>query len=333
MEGVVRRGRLLVNGERAVYHVVNRAALSSMILNGEAKAMFVRMMRRQAAFAGLEVLAHCVMTNHFHILVRVPAPVELSDKELLRRYRLLYGVDRPISAPPPEILEDLFNRNEEGAESWRARLHARMHRLSPFVAELKQRFSIWFNDHRNNKGTVWSERFRSILVEDSPEFVAPVAAYIDLNPVRAQIVEDPAEYAFSSYGSAMQGSEVARRGLSLLYFSENRWIDAFAAYRVLLFGKGITSSAPSDPAVGMIDPERAREVIRNGGRITWAEYLRMRVGYFSKGGALGSAEYVGKFRLGKMLVPGQSQPNPAKPLTGLINPVFSLRNLQKFPFS
>ena len=331
MESLKRRGRLLASGKSGVYHVLNRVALSSMLLNGEAKAVFLRMMRRQAAFAGVEVLAHCVMTNHFHVLVRVPKTVELSDDELLRRYRLLYGVDRPHSAPDPEVLALLFKQGGNIAGLWRKRLHARMHLLSPFIAELKQRFSIWFNDHHNNKGTVWSERFKSVLVQDLPEFVAPAAAYIDLNPVRAGIVSDPGEYAYSSYGSAMQGSAIARRGLSLIYYKENRWNVAFAAYRVLLFGKGAESCWLGKENSGMLDAERAYAVIREGGRLTWAEYLRMRVGYFSRGRALGSESFIQTLKLDKKLFPRQHTSSGAKPITGVMNPVFSLKNLQQFP--
>ena len=39
----------------------------------------------------MEVLAYCFMSNHFHILVYVPDPRELSDDELLARIRALYS--------------------------------------------------------------------------------------------------------------------------------------------------------------------------------------------------------------------------------------------------
>ena len=39
----------------------------------------------------LEVLAYCFMSNHFHILVYVPDPRELSDDELLARIRAIYS--------------------------------------------------------------------------------------------------------------------------------------------------------------------------------------------------------------------------------------------------
>ena len=46
---------------------------------------------RVATFSCVEVLAYCFMSNHFHILVYVPDPRELSDDELLARIRALYS--------------------------------------------------------------------------------------------------------------------------------------------------------------------------------------------------------------------------------------------------
>ena len=81
-------------------------------------------------------------------------------------------------------------------EPERIRLLKRMNDVSVLMKELKQRFSVWYNKSHNRFGTLWAERFRSILVEDRPEVVRTVAAYIDLNPVRAGMVEDPVDYRY-----------------------------------------------------------------------------------------------------------------------------------------
>ena len=324
------RCRRLVHNQSAVYHVVNRCALSSMILDDLAKGQFVRMMWKQAAFAGMEVLSYCVMTNHFHVLVRVPEPHEISDEELLRRYWILYGKNVPFSAAHPDVLETILEEGGEEADALRKRLIARMHNLPSFVSELKQRFSIWYNKNRKNTGTVWAERFRSIIVEDSPEYTAPVAAYIDLNPVRAQIVEDPSEYAFSSYGATMQVNDrLSKEGLVLLYQSVRSWKRAIQSYRVLLYGKGAQSKGHLDKDTGMIDSGRALEVIRSGGKLSWAEYLRMRVGYFTRGCVLGSDAFVG----GYAQVSDSPRQARSHSLKGVYTSMSSLRPLAKDPVS
>lgn len=324
---IVNRSRRLVRNESAVYHVVNKCALSSMILDEMCKGQFVRMMRKQAAFCGVEVLAYCVMTNHFHVLVRVPELHEISDEELMRRYRILYGKNVPFSAAHPDVLEDMLEQGGDEAEALRKRLIARMHNLPSFVSELKQRFSIWYNKNRKNSGTVWAERFRSIVIEDSPEYTAPIAAYIDLNPVRAQIVDDPCEYAFSSYGSTMRGNDtLSKDGLVALYQSMRSWERAIRSYRVFLYGKGAQSKGDPSKDRGLIDPERAEVVIRSGGKLSWAEYLRMRVGYFTRGGALGSSEFLEA--IGEVAEKSQPSRRGCR-LKGVDAPMFSYRRISK----
>ena len=41
-----------------------------------------------------------------------------------------------------------------------------------------------------------------------------VAAYIDLNPVRAGLVNDAGDYGFSGFGEACAGGSAARRGIA-----------------------------------------------------------------------------------------------------------------------
>ena len=85
--------------------------------------------------------------------------------------------------------------------------------VSWFMRLLKQRFSVWYNRTHGREGTLWSERFRSVAVEDSEEAVLAMAAYIDLNPVRAGMVEDPRDYRWSTAGAAAAGSEFARKAI------------------------------------------------------------------------------------------------------------------------
>jgi len=65
--------------------------------------------------------------------------------------------------------------------------------LKRFMKELKERFSRWFNKRHGRRGTLWQERYRSILVEDG-EALRTISAYLDLNPVRAGLVDDPKDH-------------------------------------------------------------------------------------------------------------------------------------------
>ncbi|TVP76059.1 MAG: hypothetical protein EA353_12755 [Puniceicoccaceae bacterium] len=287
------RGRHLVLGQAAVYHVVSRTAFAHYAFNDAEKAQFLRLLQKQAGFCGVEVLAFCVMSNHFHLLVKVPEAGPVDDGELLRRYRLLYGGKHcPPSSPSPKVLEALLREDGPEGQELRRRILARMHDLPVFMRELKQRFGIWFNHRHDNQGTIWSERFRSTIVEATTEALTTVAAYIDLNPVRAQMVEDPAHYHFSSFGRASGGNRAARRGYESLFCGEKDWQHLLPSYNLILYGKGERAKGCWDKDSGQIDPEKVSQVIAAGGRVSLAEALRMRVRYFSAGTALGSKAFL-----------------------------------------
>ncbi len=56
----------------------------------------------------------------------------------------------------------------------------------------------YFNREYRRSGTLWEGRYKSCLVQ-SKEYLLQCYRYIELNPVRANMVEDPADYYWSSY--------------------------------------------------------------------------------------------------------------------------------------
>ena len=74
----------------------------------------------------------------------------------------------------------------------------RMYDISVFTKELKGSFAQWFNQRHHRYGVLWAERFKSVLLEGG-EAVAAVAAYIELNPVRAALCADPKDYCYCGY--------------------------------------------------------------------------------------------------------------------------------------
>ena len=112
---------------------------------------------------------------------------------------------------------------EDEAEQLLPRFKDRFCDVSLFVKELKERFSCWFNKQNGRRGTLWMDRFKSVCVEGEVA-LAIMAGYIDLNPVRAGIGEDPMDYEWSGYGDAVGGSKRARRGLcKALNLPQDSW--------------------------------------------------------------------------------------------------------------
>ena len=158
---------------------------------------------------------------------------------------------------------------------------------------LKQRFSMWFNRKHGRVGTLWESRFRSVVVEGNWKALLCVAAYIDLNAVRAGMVEDPKDYRWCGYCEAVVGDPQARKGLAAALADQKPdadWRDVGPRYRKVLFGIGEEDSA----RVGLSRDEVAK-VWNAGGKLTLAQLLRCRLRYFSEGMAIGSATFVEQF--------------------------------------
>jgi putative transposase len=152
---------------------------------------------------------------------------------------------------------------------------------------LKQRFSIWFNRSHERFGTLWAERFKSVLVEPKRNALRTMAAYIDLNAVRAGLVEDPKDYRFCGYAEAVAGNRLSQRSLAWA-IGQTSWPTGQAAYRLVLFGSGARGREDCQA----ISAERFQEVVKQKGHLPLASVLRTRIRYFSDGAVLGSKAFV-----------------------------------------
>ncbi len=71
--------------------------------------------------------------------------------------------------------------------------------LPRMMQAVGRRYVRLFNDARERTGTLWEGRYRSTLIQ-SDRYLLACMVYIDLNPVRAGIVSQPLDFAWSGYG-------------------------------------------------------------------------------------------------------------------------------------
>ena len=288
----MRQARIKVDAEKgeAVYHCMTRTVNGERLLDDVAKEVLRKQLWQVADYCGLQVITYTIMSNHFHVLVRVPRRCEVSNQELLRRYAVLYPKPTKYQVARLDVIRGQLKSNGPDGIAWRNRQLALMGDLSPFMKLLKQRFSVWYNRSHQRYGTLWSERFKSVLVEAKAGVMRTMAAYIDLNPVRAGLVSDPKDYRFCGYAEAVAGNERARIGLKRLVEGAQRhnWAWSHDSYRQTLVGKG---SKPKQHAQ-RIAPEAIEHVMKSKGKLPLADVLRCRVRYFSDGAVLGSRAFV-----------------------------------------
>jgi REP element-mobilizing transposase RayT len=295
---------------------MTRTVNGELLFKDREKEVLRKMLWQVADFCGVDILTYCIMDNHFHVLVRVPDGRTVSDKELIRRFKVLYPKPTKHQQATVEGIERTLAGGGEEADLVRRKLLVRMSDVSEFMKAVKQRFSVWYNRSHSRYGTLWAERFKSILVEGKGNPLQTMAAYIDLNPVRAGIVEDPKDYRFCGYAEAVAGSAVARRGLSVIWSDRvgKQAQAALQAHRMLIFGKG---SSPWTHKGKLIDQKKALKVLNEqDGLLSKSAALRCRVRYFSDGAILGSAEYVRGFADVWQAERGRKYPPKANQLKG-----------------
>jgi REP element-mobilizing transposase RayT len=219
-------------------------------------------------FCGVEIGTYAVMSNHFHILLHVLEPKELTDDELVERIAALYGTQKAEDLRCTwSFWRKAGNKTSlEQLEASRRIYLRRMGDLSVYMKELKQWISRVYNKEHNRKGTLWEERFWSCLLEDSAETLTSVAAYIDRNAVRAGIVECPEDYRWCGYAEAHSGRKKAQQALGSLFNGHDnaQWAETDERYRWLVHAVSGTA----------------------------AENLRLRNPVFTRALALGSRRFI-----------------------------------------
>jgi REP element-mobilizing transposase RayT len=343
------------------YHCISRVVDRRFVLGALEKEKFRTFMRMYERFSGCRVTAYCLMDNHFHILLEVPpmAGGGISDEELLRRLSAIH-TEAAVAEVAKELAEArrlvAAGRGEEAVMVGRihARFTYRMHNLGEFMKGLLQRYTQWHNRTHARSGTLWEDRFKSVIVEDGVA-ARTIAAYIDLNPVRAGMVKDPADYRWSSYGEAVGGGpkgngKRARAGL-VRALRAHRGIDVddglwarevSREYRNLLLAGAVEKLESRVGRDGKEETRRTRKGMsaaeaerEESGELALGKMLRCRVRYFTDGAVIGSREYVNEAFAGARERFGPRRKDGARRMRGAAaaataaGRLWSLRDLRK----
>jgi hypothetical protein len=270
-----RTQRMKISDETAVYHVMSRTALDGFPLGDIEKDFMLDLIRRYAKLYLVEILGFCLMGNHFHLLVKMFPEYNFTDDDIKKRYEGFYGDDRTFSyGQVPSLREKLSN-------------------LSEFVREIKVGFARYYNRRHNRRGYFWGDRFKSVIVEKG-ETLVNCLAYIDLNPLRAGLVDRPEDYRWNSLGYHIQtGNE--DDFLSLDFgLQEFGILDAeerLRGYRKYVYEAGAVdrSEFGQRKVIGemVVEKERKKEF-----KISRVDRFRFRTRYFTDSGIIGTKEFV-----------------------------------------
>jgi len=202
----------------------------------------MRIFELQSIFA-IEVYAYAILSNHTHLVLCVQQDRALGwdDREVAQRWLRLFDGN-------PLVRSFVAGQNLSGAQcsavsSLISKYRARLFSISWFMRCLNEPIARQANAEDNVTGRFWEGRFKSQALLDEAAVLAAMA-YVDLNPVRAQMAETPEGSDYTSIQQRVleQDPKIAAR--------DPAGIDALPEDLRAAIGRlmPFAAQAPDDPA-------------------------------------------------------------------------------------
>ena len=184
----MRAARKKMSGRSCYYHCCARIAgfQGDYLFTDIDKEKGVCLVKDLCRLFFIEPISMAWMGNHWHIVVYAPYE-KPSIEDTAERYNSYYDESHNKLDP--------INNLEECR-----RMAGQLIDISFFMRQIHQRFTYYINRIHERRGTLWAERFKSTILEGRTALWTCVK-YIELNPVRAGLVKNPADYRFSSWGN------------------------------------------------------------------------------------------------------------------------------------
>jgi len=143
-----------------------------------------------SSFFAIDIAAYAIMSNHYHVVLHIDKDnsLEWSATEVCERWHQLFkGNDLSVRFLQGESLSSTeCSQLNEFIELWRHRLID----ISWFMRCLNEPIARQANREDKATGRFWEGRFKSQALLDE-KALAACMAYVDLNPIRAAMVETP----------------------------------------------------------------------------------------------------------------------------------------------
>lgn len=294
----MRTAREKISEEGCYYHLMNRTAghKDDQPFGGIEREQGINTICRLKEYYLLDLISMCWMGNHFHLVVYAPGDDELPEnQEIALRHNSYYKSDKSKWIDPEDDNACLKAIN-------------RMRDISDFMKIFQQTHTAYMNRTLNRRGRFWADRFKSTIVEGRNSLLT-VIKYVELNPVRANLVQDPADYRhctwgwFSGSGKHLFGSSFLkhlRRAFSGNADTEN-WTDEHLLGE---FRSELARTITYEKSNNTEDIETAMVKARRGDTMP-VQFLR-KMRHITDGGIIGSKLFVletaSRFRDRKMVI-------------------------------
>ena len=191
------RRSLVCVSDTPYYHCVSRCVRRAYLCGQDSstgqcyehrRGWLEERIRLLSSLFAIDICAYAVMSNHYHIVVKINSSEQWSDENVIARWLCLYKgpllvrrVQQGIELSPAEQ-----QTVDEIVAIWRQRLQD----LSWFMKCLNEPIARMANKEDHCTGHFWEARFKSQALRTERALLSCMA-YVDLNPVRAGIADSP----------------------------------------------------------------------------------------------------------------------------------------------
>ncbi len=216
----MRELRIKLQGVEAIYHISNEIKQDLPDLTAKEQKKLEKLLADTAEFCQVEILTYTVFNRGYAILIRIPAPLHISDTILADLVERYFGDKKgktfreALESPNSLQYKDL-------TEEYRGKLFD----LQEYVRLFASRYARFYNLQHGRFGSLWRQRFRSYVVEENEEILADAIAFILTRPVFMNAEKDPAECKTSSWAKAQKGNKEHRQTLQKA-IKETNWRSA-----------------------------------------------------------------------------------------------------------
>lgn len=197
-----------------VYHCYNRIVRRSFLCGfdphtgndySHRREWFYQRLKYLAGHFAIDVLGYAILSNHYHLVLRNrPDQVQaMSDDQVVRAWLMICPQSQKLSGGTAGEPTDAEVRYEQSRPGRVEELRQRLSNPSWLIRQLAQYMGIRCNAEDEIRGHFWESRFGMRRLLDEAAVLACLA-YVDLNPIRASMVDSLEAYRYVSIGERLR---------------------------------------------------------------------------------------------------------------------------------